>query len=138
MAIDYLSGAGVYADRMRYPMPEVMLLDLKMPRLNGFDVLHWLADQSFPGLQVIVLSSSLLPEDIAKTLAMGADHYLIKGEPEKTAQSIETFLGAQGLDLRHHHSPFLARVGGDPAKGLLDRPCDDLDADLLFGVELQS
>ena len=102
MAIDYLSGAGVYADRMRYPMPEVMLLDLKMPRLNGFDVLHWLADQSFPGLQVIVLSSSLLPEDIAKTLAMGADHYLIKGEPEKTAQSIETFLRCSHGAVRSH------------------------------------
>ena len=63
-----------------------------MPGVDGFDVLHWLGDQDFEGLQVIVLSSSFLPEDIAKTLTMGADHYLIKGEPEKTAASIESFL----------------------------------------------
>ena len=92
MAIDYLSGSGPYADRVLYPMPEVLLLDLKMPGVDGFDVLHWLGDQDFEGLQVIVLSSSFLPEDIAKTLTMGADHYLIKGEPEKTAASIESFL----------------------------------------------
>ena len=99
-AIDYLTGTAPYDDRARFPMPDVLLLDLKMPRVNGFDVLFWLTDQSFPGLQVIVLSSSFLPEDIAKTLTMGADHYLIKGEPAKTVESIESFLRSSAMAAR--------------------------------------
>jgi len=100
MAIDYLTGNTPYDDRARFPMPDVLLLDLKMPRVNGFDVLLWLTDQTFPDLQVIVLSSSYLPEDIAKTLTMGADHYLIKGEPAKTAESIESFLRSSAMAAR--------------------------------------
>ena len=92
MAIHYLSGTPPYDDRVRFPMPDVLLLDLKMPKVDGFDVLRWLMGQKFPSLQIIVLSGSYLPEDIAKTLTLGADHYLIKGDPAKTVESIESFL----------------------------------------------
>jgi CheY-like chemotaxis protein len=100
MAIDYLTGTPPYDNRVCYPMPDVLLLDLKMPRVDGFDVLRWLTDQDFHGLQVIVLSSSFLPEDIAKTLTMGADLYLIKGDPVETVESIESFLRASGSTVR--------------------------------------
>src|SRR4051794_25221292 len=57
-AIAYFKGEGAYADRQAFPMPSMVLLDLNMPRKNGFDVLAWL--QSFPaitGMVVIVLSA---------------------------------------------------------------------------------
>jgi len=44
-AISYLLGEGIYADRAEYPMPFMILLDLKMPRLSGFEVLEWLESQ---------------------------------------------------------------------------------------------
>src|SRR3954463_6863646 len=89
-AIDYLSGTGIYGDRERFPLPDLMLLDLKMPRVNGFEVLNWLRQQSARSLKVIVLSSSFLPEDIAQTLTMGADHYMVKTAAAETARAIVT------------------------------------------------
>src|SRR5258706_11960340 len=64
-AITYLSGEGSYAERDKCPFPDLMLLDLKMPRKNGYEVLEWLQTQSFDDLAVVVLSGSVLPEDAA-------------------------------------------------------------------------
>src|SRR5436309_2288972 len=58
-AVDYLSGHNHFSDRARYPLPSLMLLDVKMPRLNGFDVLHWLVTRNdLKKLRVIMFSSS--------------------------------------------------------------------------------
>jgi CheY-like chemotaxis protein len=78
-ALDYLSGGPPYQDRTRHPLPALIVLDLKMPRLTGFDVLAWLRTR--PDLQripAVVLSSSSYPEDIHKALALGARDYHIK------------------------------------------------------------
>jgi CheY-like chemotaxis protein len=78
-AIDYLEGESAFADRTMYPLPDLMLLDLKMPRLNGFDVLAWLRQQ--PGLKrllVTVLTSSDQPQDINRAYDLGANSYLLK------------------------------------------------------------
>lgn len=78
-AIDYLEGDDRFADRHTYPLPDLMLLDLKMPRLNGFDVLDWLRRQ--PGLKrllVTVLTSSDQPQDINRAYDLGANSYLLK------------------------------------------------------------
>jgi CheY-like chemotaxis protein len=78
-AIDYLGGDDPYKDRAVYPLPDLMLLDLKMPRLNGFDVLTWLRRQ--PGLKrllVTVLTSSDQPDDINRAYDLGANSYLLK------------------------------------------------------------
>jgi len=78
-AIDYLEGESRYADRKAYPLPDLMLLDLKMPRLDGFDVLNWLRQQ--PGLKrllVTVLTSSDQPQDINRAYDLGANSYLLK------------------------------------------------------------
>lgn len=78
-AIDYLSGNPPYADRSDYPMPALLLLDLKMPRLNGFDVLSWWSERSdLRDLPVVVLSSSSHPSDMAKAKEMGAREYIVK------------------------------------------------------------
>src|SRR5947209_1534265 len=62
--IAYLKGSGQYADRLRYPVPDLLLLDLKMPRKDGFEVLEWLQTQPFPDMIVVVLSGSGQPEDL--------------------------------------------------------------------------
>ena len=77
--IDYLDGRGPYADRAMYPLPRLLLLDLKMPRLTGFDVLDWLQDKpEFRGLPVVVLSSSSYETDVQKATQLGAWEYHLK------------------------------------------------------------
>jgi len=83
-AIEYLTGQGVFHDRERYPYPDILLLDLKMPRRNGFDVLQWLHAESIKNLTVFVLSGSWLAEDIARSQEMGAHGYF-----KKTSEKLE-------------------------------------------------
>lgn len=78
-AIAYLKGDGPYGDRNQFPLPAVMLLDLKMPMKNGFDVLSWLRAQAGLGrLSVIVLTASTRTEDIARAFDSGANAFLVK------------------------------------------------------------
>jgi len=78
-AIDYLLGQGPYADRAAHPLPALLLLDLKMPRMNGFDVLGWLASRpKLNYLPAVVLSSSSDSDDIRRAKAAGARDYFVK------------------------------------------------------------
>ena len=77
--IDYLSGKPPFADRISHPLPVLLLVDLKMPRMTGFDVLAWLARQpTFKDLPAVVLSSSSYPADIENAKRMGARDYFVK------------------------------------------------------------
>jgi CheY-like chemotaxis protein len=76
--IAYLKGDGKYADRRKYPLPDLLLLDLKMPRLDGFQVLQWLRANPFPRLVVAVLSGSDDPEQMAQALDLGAHFFHTK------------------------------------------------------------
>jgi CheY-like chemotaxis protein len=77
--MDYLAGTGKYADRARYRLPGLVLLDLKMPRVEGLEVLKWIrSNATLRDLQVIVLSGSELQDDIRKAYAVGANSYLVK------------------------------------------------------------
>lgn len=76
-AIAYLSGSGEYADRAKYPLPDVMVLDLKMPRRNGLEVLEWMRDIQ-PRPRVAVLTTSDLDSDKEQAIKLGADLYQTK------------------------------------------------------------
>jgi CheY-like chemotaxis protein len=78
-AVAYLSGKGIYADRLRYQPPSLILLDLKMPRATGFDILKWIrAHPDWSRVPVVVLSGSELQEDVRQAYAFGANSYLVK------------------------------------------------------------
>ena len=78
-AIAYLQGDVPYRDRSLFPLPTVMLLDLNMPRKDGFDVLNWVRTQ--PGLKrlsIIVLTASIRAEDVERAFDVGATSFLLK------------------------------------------------------------
>ena len=78
-AMAYLSGRGMYADRARFPLPSLVLLDLKMPKETGFDMLRWIRQHPEVGhLPVVIFSGSELQDDIQQAYAGGADSYLVK------------------------------------------------------------
>jgi CheY-like chemotaxis protein len=78
-AIDYLSGVGAYGDREKYPLPAVVLLDLHLPGLPGFEVLKWIRGQSaHRELPVVVFTSSAREEDRRRAELLGASDYVQK------------------------------------------------------------
>lgn len=78
-AIAYFEGAGVYQDRKRFPIPFLVLLDLKLPNRSGFDVLQWLRNhEQLKRIPVVVLTASNQPADVNKAYEFHANSYLIK------------------------------------------------------------
>jgi len=78
-AINYLSGVFPFSDRVCFPIPALLLLDLKMPRADGFDVLRWLKTQpDLASLRVVVLTSSEDIRDVTKAYQLGANSFLVK------------------------------------------------------------
>jgi len=78
-AISYLTAQGVFADRRRFPMPGILLLDLTLPKLDGWDVLHWLRSRTeFDKLLVVVLTASLRLDDLRRAYHIGANSFLTK------------------------------------------------------------
>ncbi len=78
-AIEYLEGKGRYRDRTKFPAPNLIMLDLKMPRKSGLEVLDWL--RRHPELRVvptIILTASMIPEDVKKAYDLGANTYFVK------------------------------------------------------------
>ena len=78
-AINYLAGEHNYVDRFRFPLLALLVLDLKLPRRNGFEVVSWVREQQkFHDLPIAVISSSEKPEDLQRAKQLGADDYRIK------------------------------------------------------------
>jgi CheY-like chemotaxis protein len=104
-AIDYLRGAGMYSDRTVFPLPALLLLDLNMPRKDGFEVLAWIRGQpALRPLPVYVFSASSLPDDIRRCYALGANAYLVKpGNLDGLMNLAATMLA--WFKLRHFASP---------------------------------
>ncbi len=90
MAVDYISGAGPFQDRTEYPLPDLIFLDLKLPFLQGFDVLTWIREQSeFSSMRVVVLSSSLEDLDRERAGTLGSP-YVVK---PPTLEALAAYLG---------------------------------------------
>ena len=79
LAITYLAGKSIYRDRDRYPLPTLVIMDLHMPRKDGFEVLKWIRSQpELKRLVVFILSSSTLQSDFDRALSLGADYFYVK------------------------------------------------------------
>jgi CheY-like chemotaxis protein len=78
-AINYLAGERKYSNRAEYPLPILVLLDLKMPGVDGFEVLAWIrGHESLRGLPVVVLTSSSELRDVNRAYALGANSFFVK------------------------------------------------------------
>jgi CheY-like chemotaxis protein len=96
-AIAWLKGEGAHAEREQYPRPDVLILDLKMPKKSGFDVLEWLrSSDNFKDLPAIILSSSDDPRDLERASKLGATKYF-----KKTATCQEVIQYLQSLPGAH-------------------------------------
>jgi CheY-like chemotaxis protein len=100
----YLRGEGVYADRDQYPFPGLLLLDIKMPRMNGLEVLSAIRqDPRLRRLVVIVLTASNLDQDVNRAFDLQANSYLVK--PLDTDGMVETLDKVRGYWLRINQYP---------------------------------
>ena len=90
-AVDYFSGTGQYADREKFPLPCLTLLDIKLPYLSGLQVVEWLRNSGpCSTIPAVFLTSSAADMDIDQAYKLGANAYLVKPPtPEKLAQLLE-------------------------------------------------
>ncbi len=78
-AVAYLSGTGKFSNRTQFPLPQAIVLDLKMPRLNGIEAMGWIRrDPNLKRMPVVVLSSSNHAVDIQRAYDAGANSYIVK------------------------------------------------------------
>jgi CheY-like chemotaxis protein len=78
-AVAYLEGTGEFADRRLHPLPVLMLLDLKLPRRTGLEVLEWVKERAgVKKIPIIVLTSSKNDEDVNRAYELGANSYVVK------------------------------------------------------------
>jgi CheY-like chemotaxis protein len=78
-ALEYFQNQGRFADPERFPSPDIVFLDLKMPGRNGYDVLRWMGERSLADrIKVVVLSGSHEPQDMELTRKLGARDYIVK------------------------------------------------------------
>ena len=78
-AMRYLAGEGRYSNRDEYPLPDLILVDLKMPRVDGFELVKWIRRQpGFSNIPIVVLTSSDAIRDVNRAYALGANSFLVK------------------------------------------------------------
>jgi DNA-binding response OmpR family regulator len=108
-AVCYLKGEGKYANRDEYPLPDLLLLDLKLPRYSGYEVLGWIRGQqpSLAGLRVVVLTSSDRIKDVNDAYRLGANSFLVK--PYDFADLVEFTKLIQEFWLRASKAPEISR-----------------------------
>lgn len=78
-AVAYLNGEDAFADRKVYPFPEVLIVDLKMPRMSGLELLTWIRDHpDYRVIPTIIMTASRLDADIEEAYTLGANTYMVK------------------------------------------------------------
>ena len=108
-ALDYLEGKGTFAGRKKEELPNTLILDVKMPRLNGFDVLQWIkASEVFRRLPVIMFSSSEELRDVNKAYDLGASSYLVKPGSIEGLQAVVNGFVQYWTQINHWPNPAIA------------------------------
>ena len=108
-AIEYLQGEGKFADRAQFPLPIVIVLDLKMPRVSGFEFLEWLREQpDHERFVVLILSSSNIPGDVERAFALGAHAFVSK--PYTITERTELWASFRNWWLRFNQFPYSAHA----------------------------
>jgi two-component system response regulator len=101
-AIDYLRGAGKFADRAKFPLPCLILLDLKLPYVMGLDVLKWIRQQPRVSL-VVMLTASGNDADIAAAYRLGANAFMTK--PSESGKFEDMVKALKDFWLTHNTMP---------------------------------
>ena len=102
-AIDYLQGAGKFADRVKFPFPCLVLLDLKLPYVMGLEVLRTIRKKPGPALMVVMLTASAEDTDIAAAYRLGANGFLTK--PSEASKLEEIVKSIKDFWLTHNTLP---------------------------------
>jgi two-component system response regulator len=102
-AIDYLRGAGKFFDREKFPVPCLLLMDLKLPHVMGLDVLRWIRTQPRTPLMVIILTASAAEADIAEAYRLGANAFLTK--PSEASKLEDMVRAIKAFWLTHNTLP---------------------------------
>lgn len=110
-AVAYLGGSREFADRQKYPLPSLILLDLKLPRRSGLEVLAWLRGRpdTLKRLPVVVLTSSKQASDVNRAYELGANSYLVK--PVAFDGLLELIRAVNGYWTRFNERPELSPSG---------------------------
>jgi CheY-like chemotaxis protein len=107
-AVDYLSGSNAYAQREQFPLPSLVLLDLKLPRKSGIEVLQWIRSRAgLRRIPVVMLTSSKQPIDIDRAYELGVNAYLVK--PVSFDALVEMLRTVNSFWLRVNEHPTSAR-----------------------------
>jgi CheY-like chemotaxis protein len=93
-AIEYLDGVNDYSDRDAFPFPGLVILDLKMPVVGGFDVIRWMRSHAQAKLvPIIVLASSSLPADVNRAYELGANAFMVKPADHRALEQLLRTMG---------------------------------------------
>lgn len=102
-AQEYLSGAGKFSDRAVYPLPGLVLADLKMPGMTGLELLQWIrAESKYPLLPFVILTSSEDLRDVTKAYQQGANSFLVK--PPSVPALAEMMKAVENFWMKHNVS----------------------------------
>jgi CheY-like chemotaxis protein len=114
-AIDYLSGTKDFANRSRYPLPCLIILDLKMPNKTGLEVLDWLRQQPvLRCIPVILFSSSAHRNDVERAYRFGANAFVVKPPSTEDRTDLARFI--KGFWLRFNEPPMMCTEGLEAAQ----------------------
>jgi CheY-like chemotaxis protein len=120
-AIDYLKGAGKFADREQFPLPCLVLLDLKLPYVMGLEVLKWIRQQPGVAPIVLLLTASAEDADIATAYRLGANAFLTK--PSKASKLEDMAKAIKDFWLTHNTLPQESHA--EAAAPELEHACHD-------------